>query len=147
MRLAIDYKKLNTVVNDDKFPLPNIEDIVDALGGTKPFSHLDLPQGYYQCLLKPEDRSMTAFSTPLEQQQMTRLPMGLKISPLSFSRLMTIAMSGRDTTKCLVCLDHIIVFGKSIEEYNKNLIQTFERLRQYTISQNDIEKYDLITPV
>lgn len=135
-RLVIDYRKLNTVVEDDKFPLPNIEDIIDALAGAKYFSHLDLSQGYYQCLLRPEDRPVTAFSTPSGQYQMTRLPMGLKISPSSFSRLMTIAMSGLDTTKCLVYLDDIIVFGKSIEEHNRNLIAVFEKLRRVNLKLN-----------
>lgn len=135
-RLVIDYRKLNTVIEDDKFPLPNIDDIIDALAGAKYFSHLDLSQGYYQCLLRPEDRPVTAFSTPSGQYQMTRLPMGLKISPSSFSRLMTIAMSGLDTTKCLVYLDDIIVFGKSIEDHNRNLIAVFEKLRKVNLKLN-----------
>lgn len=33
LRLVVDYRKLNTVVEDDKFPLPNIEEIIDALAG------------------------------------------------------------------------------------------------------------------
>lgn len=60
-RLVIDYRKLNKVIEDDKFPLPNIEDIIDTLAGARYFSHLDLSQGYYQCLLRPEDRPVTAF--------------------------------------------------------------------------------------
>lgn len=92
-RLVIDYRKVNTAVQDDKFPLPNIDEIIDALAEARYFSHLDLSQGYYQCQLRPEDKPVTAFSTPSGQYQMTRLPMGLKISPSSFSRLMTIAMS------------------------------------------------------
>ena len=135
-RLVIDYRKLNTVIEDDKFPLPNIDDIIDALAGAKYFSHLDLSQGYYQCQLRPEDRPVTAFSTPSGQYQMTRLPMGLKISPSVFSRLMTIAMSGLDMTKCLVYLDDIIVFGKTIDEHNKNLTRIFERFRQVNLKLN-----------
>lgn len=135
-RLVIDYRKLNKVIEDDKFPLPNIEDIIDTLAGAQYFSHLDLSQGYYQCSLRPEDRPVTAFSTPSGQYQMTRLPMGLKISPSTFSRLMTIAMSGLDMTKCLVYLDDIIVFGKTIEEHNKNLIAVFEKLRSVNLKLN-----------
>lgn len=60
-------RKLNTVVEDDRFPLPNIEEIIDALAGAKYFTHLDLSQGYYQCQIKPEDRPVTAFSTPSGQ--------------------------------------------------------------------------------
>lgn len=92
-RMVIDYRKVNEKLQDDKFPLPNIEEVINSLSGAKYFSHLDLSQGYYQCEIKPEDRKITAFTTPDGQYQMTRLPMGLKTSPSSFSRLMTIAMS------------------------------------------------------
>ena len=138
-RLVIDYRKLNTVVEDDKFPLPNIDNIIDALAGAKYFSHLDLSQGYYQCQLRPEDRPVTAFSTPTGQYQMTRLPMGLKISPSAFSRLMTVAMSGLNETQCLVYLDDTIVFGRTMDEHNKNLIATFQRLREVNLKLNPLK--------
>ena len=135
-RLVIDYRKLNNALQDDKFPLPNIEEVIESLAGAKYFSHLDLSQGYYQCELRKEDRHITAFSTNRGQYQMTRLPMGLKVSPSTFSRLMTVAMSGLNMERCLVYLDDIIVFGKSLDEHNKNLSKIFERLRQTSLKLN-----------
>ena len=135
-RLVIDYRKLNDALQDDKFPLPNIEEVIDSLSGAKYFSHLDLSQGYYQCEIKPEDRPITAFSTSQGQYQMTRLPMGLKVSPSTFSRLMTVAMTGLNMEKCLVYLDDIIVFGKTLDQHNKNLSDIFERLRQTNLKLN-----------
>lgn len=79
-RLVIDFRKLNDRILDDKFPLPNITDILDSLSGAMYFSQLDLSQAYYQANLSPESRKCTAFTTPSGQYQMTRLPMGLKIS-------------------------------------------------------------------
>lgn len=135
-RLVIDYRKVNTVIEDDKFPLPNIDEIIDALAGAKYFSHLDLSQGYYQCSLRPEDRPVTAFSTPSGQYQMTRLPMGLKISPSIFSRLMTVAMAGLNGEQCLVYLDDLIIFGRTLDEHNKNLLSVFKRLREVNLKLN-----------
>lgn len=138
-RLVIAYRKVNTTLQDDKFPLPNIEEVIDSLAGAQYFTRLDLSQGYYQCKLKPEDRHITAFSTPSGQFQMTRLPMGLKTSPSSFSRLMTVAMSGLNLEKCLVYLDDIIVFGKTFEGHNKNLISIFQRLREVNLKLNPLK--------
>lgn len=135
-RLVIDYRKVNAQLQDDKFPLPNIDDVIDSLAGAKYFTHLDLSQGYYQCELKQEDRPITAFSTSTGQYQMTRLPMGLKISPSAFSRLMTVALCGLNLEKCLVYLDDLIIFGKTLHEHNKNLISVFERLRKVNLKLN-----------
>lgn len=135
-RLVVDYRAINDSLIDDKFPLPNITDILDSLSGAVYFTHLDLNQGYYQMLIDPKDRDCTAFSTHKGQYRMKRLPMGLKISPSAFSRLMTIAMAGLNYSQCFVYLDDLIVFGKHLEDHNKNLHDVFLRLREANLKLN-----------
>lgn len=132
-RMVIDYRRLNTQVADDKFPLPNITDIFDMVGGATYFSCIDLSQGYYQMELDQEGRPYTAFSTETGHYQMKRLPMGLKISPSIFSRMMSIAMSGLVSTRCFVYLDDLIIFGRDLQQHNRNLIEVFERMRQVNL--------------
>lgn len=135
-RLVIDFRKLNERIVDDKFPLPNITDILDSLSGSVYFSHLDLNSGYYQLNLDRSSRPYTAFTTPSGQYQLTRLPMGLKTSPSSFSRAMTIAMAGLNYEKCFVYLDDLVCFGRSLDIHNKNLLEIFERLRKVNLKLN-----------
>lgn len=142
-RLVIDFRKLNNTILDDKFPLPNITDILDSLSGSIYFSQLDLTQAYYQVGLDPESRKYTAFTTPSGQYQMKRLPMGLKISPSSFSRVMTIAMSGLNYEKTFVYLDNLICFGRNLEIHNKNLMEILTRLRTVNLKLNP-EKCDFL---
>lgn len=63
-RLVVDFRKLNDRILDDKFPLPNITDILDSLSGAIYFSQLDLTQAYYQAKLNSDSREYTAFTTP-----------------------------------------------------------------------------------
>lgn len=135
-RIVLDYRLLNKSIRDEKFPLPNITEIFDSLSGAVYFSHLDLSQGYYQLELDPNSRQYTAFTTNRGQYQMKRLPMGLKTSPSSFSRLMTVAMSGLNYERCLVYLDDLIVFGRNLQDHNKNLISIFQRLRKVNLKLN-----------
>lgn len=135
-RVVVDYRLLNKQIQDEKFPLPNITDILDSLSGAVYFSHLDLAQGYYQLELDPESRPFTAFTTDRGQFQMKRLAMGMKISPSAFSRLMTVAMSGLNYDSCFIYLDDLIVFGNSLQNHNKNLVKVFERLRQVNLKLN-----------
>lgn len=133
-RLVVDYRKLNNCIQEDKFPLPNINEILDSLSGSIYFSHLDLFSGYYQVKLDEESRKCTAFASG--QYQLTRMPMGLKTSPSSFSRMITIAMSGLIHEKCLVYLDDLVIFGKNLHDHNNNLLDVFGRLRNVNLKLN-----------
>lgn len=138
-RIVIDYRQLNKRIEDDKFPLPCIEEILDSLSGATYFTHLDLYQGYYQLELDHASRPYTSFTSDRGQFQMTRAPMGLKTSPSSFSRAMTIAMSGLNYDICFIYLDDLIVFGNSLEDHNQNLIKVFQRLREVNLKLNPIK--------
>lgn len=47
LRLAIDYRRLNSLTIASHFPLPLIEDILDKLSNARYFSTLDAKNGYY----------------------------------------------------------------------------------------------------
>ena len=45
-RFCVDYREVNSVTKQDKFPLPRVDDLLDQLGETQYFSSLDLASGY-----------------------------------------------------------------------------------------------------
>ncbi|KXZ75892.1 hypothetical protein TcasGA2_TC031012 [Tribolium castaneum] len=47
-RIVIDYRKLNEQTVEDRYPLPNINDILDKLGRSQYFSTIDLASGFHQ---------------------------------------------------------------------------------------------------
>ncbi|CAF1289542.1 unnamed protein product, partial [Didymodactylos carnosus] len=61
-RLVVDYKKLNAITIKDKFPLPNMEETLQEVGGGYCyFSKLDLKSGFWQLPIDEKDRHKTAF--------------------------------------------------------------------------------------
>ena len=47
-RIVIDFRKLNEQTDQDAYPLPNSDEILDYLGKAKFFSALDLSSGFHQ---------------------------------------------------------------------------------------------------
>lgn len=93
-RVVIDYRKLNEITIDDKYPLPNITDILDKLGKSQYFSTLDLANGFHQIEMDPEDIQKTAFSTENGHYELKRMPFGLKNAPSTFQRVMDNILRG-----------------------------------------------------
>ena len=80
-RLTINYQKLNSVLKKNAMIPPDIETILDRLGGMEFKSLVDARSGYFQLLLSPESREKTAFRGPYGLNQFTRLPQGLATAP------------------------------------------------------------------
>ena len=132
-RLCVDYRKLNAMTKTDSFPLPVIQDALDALGGAQHFSIVDLRSAFLQLPLALEDREKTAFVTKQGLFEFTVLPFGLKNSPSVFQRLMHEVLQGLVGSCCMVFLDDIIVFSVTWEEHLQHLREVFSRLHQYNL--------------
>lgn len=129
-RLVIDFRKVNEKTVDDKYPIPNITDVLDKLGKCQYFSTLDLASGFYQVEMDPKDIHKTAFSVEHGHYEFLRMPMGLKNSPSTFQRVMDNVLKDLQNEVCLVYLDDIIVFSTSLQEHMVNLEKVFKKLRE-----------------
>lgn len=129
-RLVIDYRKLNEQTIDDKYPLPNITEILDKLGKANYFTTLDLASGFHQIEVDPNDVQKTAFSTEGGHYEFKRMPFGLKNAPATFQRVMDNVLRGLQNETCLVYLDDIIIYSTSLQEHVERLKSIFDRLRK-----------------
>jgi hypothetical protein len=129
-RLVIDYRKLNEKTINDRYPIPNITEILDKLGKSMYFSTLDLASGFYQIEMDPRDIPKTAFTVEGGHFEYVRMPFGLKNAPSTFQRVMDNVLKDLQGTICLVYLDDIIVFSTSLQEHIENLKKVFTALKK-----------------
>jgi len=129
IRPCVDYRRLNALVKPDGFPLPRVQDCLDAVAGATLFSSFDLTSGYFQIPLKKSDRPKSAFACKFGQFQMTRLPFGLNSSSACFQRMMEIALQGLQWETCLVYVDDIITYGANFTEHMTRVDEVLSRIR------------------
>ena len=60
-QLCVDYRRLNAATRKDAYPLPRIDDSLDAPAGSMYFSILVLVSGYWQVPLDQDAREKSAF--------------------------------------------------------------------------------------
>ncbi|OWZ06106.1 Gag-pol fusion protein [Phytophthora megakarya] len=119
VRFCIDYRALNKVTKKDVYPLPRIDETLEALGGALLFSTLDLKAGYWQILVAVVDRDKTAFTTEKGLFRFIRMPFGLTNTPSTFQRMMNSVLRGLTWSTCFVYLDDIVVFTRGGIERHK----------------------------
>ena len=129
VRFCIDYRQLNDVTVKDAYPLPKIEENIDALKGSKWFSTLDLASGYWQVAMSEEDKEKTAFCTKYGLFQWKVMPFGLCNAPSTFERLMERVLQGLQWESAVLYLDDIIVFSGTVDDHIQRLEEVFQRLR------------------
>ena len=64
--VCMDYTDLNEAYPKDNFPLPRIDQIVDATARHEIPSFLDAFSGYHQIFVHPPDSEKMAFITPAQ---------------------------------------------------------------------------------
>lgn len=140
-RIVIDYRKLNEYTVEDKYPIPNLNGILDKLGKAQYFTTIDLAKGFHQILVREDDRKKTAFSTPFGHYEFVRMPFGLKNAPSTFQRLMNSILRNYINKTCVVYMDDILVFSSSLSEHIISVRNIFRTLRKASL-KIQIDKCD-----
>ena len=76
-RLCIDYRKLNTAIKKDHYPLPFIDQMLERLAGHSHYCFLNGYSGYNQIAIALEDKEKTTFTCPYGTFTFRRIPFGL----------------------------------------------------------------------
>ena len=130
VRPCIDYRGVNQLVKPDGFPLPRLQDCLDAVAGSSLFSTMDLTSGFFHIPVKREDIPKTTFMCKYGHFEMTRMPFGLNNASLTFQRTVELALQGLQWVTCLIYIDDVIVFGKDFDEHMQRLEEVLDRIKK-----------------
>ena len=126
LRMCVDYRRLNAISDADAYPMPRVDDMIDALGKAKYITTLDLARGYWQVPVQEESRPRTAFATPYGLFQ---FPFGLHGAPATFQRMMDQILVGC-TGYAAAYLDDVVIHSTTWEDHIRHVSDVLQRLRR-----------------
>jgi hypothetical protein len=132
-RVCVDFTNLNQACPKDPFPLPKIDQLVDATAGHDRMSFLDAFQGYHQIALSAEDREKTAFITPLGIYCYKVMPFGLKNAGTTYQQMVTKMFKDQIGKTMEIYIDDMVVKNRSSQNHLKDLTETFRILRLHKL--------------
>ncbi|KAF8768490.1 Retrovirus-related Pol polyprotein like [Argiope bruennichi] len=126
-RPCIDYRKLNSVIKTEYFPLPNLEERVERVSAAKFITVLDLAKGYWQIPMTKNASRLAAFVTNFGTYLPLRMPFGLVNAPYFFSKMMA-EILGNCEKYAVPYLDDIAIYSETWEEHLKHVDEVLKRI-------------------
>lgn len=130
-RMCIDYRALNKITVQNKYPLPRIDQLLDQLASAKVFSGMDLAAGYHQIRIAEEDVPKTAFTTHMGLFEYVCLPFGLSNAPSSFMAVMNSVFREYIGKWLLVYLDDLLIFSNTPDEHLLHIELVLQKLDEH----------------
>nr|XP_016467975.1 PREDICTED: RNA-directed DNA polymerase homolog [Nicotiana tabacum] len=135
-RMCVDFTDLNMACPKDSFPLPHIDQLIDAMTWHELLSFMDAYSGYNQILMEEEDEEKATFITHKGTYCYRVMPFRLKNAGATYQRLVTKMFKDHLGKIMEVYVDDMLVKSKSKEHHIDHLKEALDILRQYSMKLN-----------
>ncbi|XP_043063180.1 uncharacterized protein LOC122319644 [Drosophila yakuba] len=78
-RICVDFRKLNSMVLRDFFPVPIIDEVLQKLQKARFFTVMDLENGFFHVAIEEDSKKFTAFITKSGLYEFNRTPFGFQL--------------------------------------------------------------------
>ena len=134
IHLCVGFRKLKAISILDSFPLPRVEEALQAVQAAVWFSSFALAQGYLQMAMEEEDIEKTAFRTGSSGlYEFTQMPFGLTNMGASFCRLMEMCIGDQQYVTLLFYLDDICIFAETADQMLDHIEFVFSSLKEFNL--------------
>ena len=130
-RVCIDFTNLNKACPKDSFPLPKIDQLVDATAKYERMSFLDAYSGYNQIRMKKEDRIHTAFVTERGIYCYKVMPFELKNTGATYQRLISKMFLILMRVKVEAYIDDMVIKSRRARYHIRDTSEVFEIFRKF----------------
>ena len=134
VRICGDFRKINNLLHEVKYPLPKISELLDACSGFKYYSKIDLANAYLQISVEEEHRKYLVINTHAGLYRYMRLPFGIHSSGAIFQKFLSQLLKKFENVQ--VYLDDILICSNSKKEHDQKLAEILKVLKDANIKIN-----------
>lgn len=130
MRFCIYYRRLNTIIVQDYYPIPRMDKCLDSLGTARVLSTLDANYGYWRMSVDKDSIEKTYLVSHSGFYEWIRMLFGLRKAPATFTRAIDLILPRYKWSTCLLYLYDVIIFSSSMDEHLGHIYQVLTALGQ-----------------
>ena len=119
--VCINFTNLNKACLKDSYPLPTIDQLVDATDGYKRMSFLDTYSQYNQIKMNEDNRIHTVFITERGLYCYKVMPFGLKNAKATYQKLINRMFSKFIGKKFEAYIDDMIIKSKKSKDHVEDM--------------------------
>lgn len=142
IRICADLRRLNSVTRPSSYPIPRVDESLEALAGSTTFCTLDMNNAYFQVGVDPKDKDKTAIITPFGCHRYSRMPFGCSGAPSTCARLLDVVLKDVPPSSCVHYFDDVVVHGTGFDDVLTKLDCVLTRLQDAGLTLNP-EKCEL----
>jgi Reverse transcriptase (RNA-dependent DNA polymerase)/RNase H-like domain found in reverse transcriptase len=129
--LCVDFRGLNKISREDRYPLPLISDLLDAPKKARIYSKIDLWHTYHLARITDGDEWKTAFRTRYGSFEWLVMPFGLSNAPAAFQRFMNDIFADLLDVCVIIYLDDILIYSEDLASHKNHMCEVLKRLRKH----------------
>jgi hypothetical protein len=129
-RLVVDYRKVNSKVVFDSYPMPTIDQALEHFGGAVIFSVSEFNSAFYQIPLSVKSRRITAFCTPFGLFEFIKLSMGISVGCQGLSRVVDELFADLKGIFVFNFFDDLVFYSSSVGEHGTHVKEVLRRLQR-----------------
>lgn len=135
----MDYRKLNALTRNDRYPLPLIDETLARIASAKVYTELDIRQDFKRIRMDPESEELTTFRSRYGSYNCKVLPFGLANGPATYQRYMNDVLFDYLDDVCTAYMDDIMIYSDNEREHEIHVKKVLQRFRDAGL-QADIRK-------
>ena len=126
--MALDFRLVNDCTVKQHYPLPHVQQCLDAMGKAKYFTTLDCISAFWNIPVSKTTQELTAVNFPWGKFAFTGMPMGMQAASAHYQRSMDLLLGHLQPRIAISYIDDICIFSNTWAQHMLDVATVIDRV-------------------